>query len=147
MKVKPAALAADRIRRVLSHASIRTLEGPVWARCMLGSVRPGRCDLVIGLEGQGVSRSRPGPAWTRRFLEHVVSGQQVSWHFRTSLLQDQAPAVAGPVGGAEAGSVVGGLPRLPQAIRDSFRDAAEAGTATGFDASAAAVRVFSRSGS
>ena len=39
---------------------------------MLGSVRPGRCDLVIGLEGQGVSRSRPGPAWTRRSQKHVA---------------------------------------------------------------------------
>src|SRR6476619_6695944 len=83
---------------------------------MLGSVRPKRCDLVIGLEGQGVSRSRPGPSWTRRSEKHVA--RQVWLMGLRFRFQGQASAAVGPVGGVEAGWAVGGLPRLPQAVRD-----------------------------
>src|SRR6187399_674811 len=64
-------------------------------------------------------------------------------------LRSQAPipaAAAGPVGGAEAGCVVGGLPRLPQAIRGSFCDAGEPRRGTVSLPLCAPTRAVSRSG-
>lgn len=50
-----------RDMRAIRNASIRTLRGPpFWARCMMGSVQGGRCNLSFGLDGPLKEAQSPG---------------------------------------------------------------------------------------